>query len=178
MSRYSPPYPLNTFPTPTPLADPLHHSLRERRRGTRRPCRWPRLNRPPTLAMVARSLRRRKGMRAVSRRAALALGLGTAAAWAGRRGARATPSEADAEIAKFTGGKSAAEGRIAIDLPEIAENGTAVPLGVTVESPMTAADRITDILVVADGNPNPRVGAFSFTPLSARAEVSTRIRLN
>jgi len=117
-------------------------------------------------------------MRAVSRRAALALGLGTAAAWAGWRGARATPSEADAEIAKFTGGKSAAEGRIAIDLPEIAENGTAVPLGVTIESPMTGADRITDILVVADGNPNPRVAAFRFTPLSARAEVSTRIRLN
>ena len=117
-------------------------------------------------------------MRAVSRRAALALGLGTAAAWAGRRGARATPSEADAEIAKFTGGKSAEEGRIAIDLPEIAENGTAVPLGVTVESPMTASDRITDLLVVADGNPNPRIAAFRFTPLSARAEVSTRIRLN
>src|SRR5262249_32090338 len=119
-----------------------------------------------------------KEMRAVSRRAALALGLGTAAAWAGRRGARATPSEADAEIAKFTGGKSAAEGRIAIDLPEIAENGTAVPLGVTVESPRPAAAGIPDILVVPDGNPNPRVAAFSFTPLSARAEVATRIRLN
>jgi sulfur-oxidizing protein SoxY len=117
-------------------------------------------------------------MRAVSRRAALALGLGTAAAWATARRARATPSEADAEIAKFTGGKSAEQGGIAIDLPEIAENGTAVPLAVTVESPMTAADWITDVLVVADGNPNARVAAFRFTPLSARAELATRIRLN
>src|SRR5262250_376295 len=98
-------------------------------------------------------------MRALSRRAALALGVGTAAAWAARP-ARATPSEANEAIAKFTGGKAAEAGRIAIDLPEIAENGTAVPLAVTIESPMTAADRITDVLVVADGNPNPRVAAF------------------
>ena len=117
-------------------------------------------------------------MRALNRRVALALGLGTAAAWAGAFRAHATPGEADAEIAKFTGGKAAEEGRIAIDLPEIAENGTAVPLGVTVESPMTAADRITEVLVLADGNPNPRVATFRFTPLSARADVATRIRLN
>ena len=116
-------------------------------------------------------------MRALSRRAALALGAGTAAAWAAGR-ARATPGEADEAIAKFTGAKAPEPGRIAIDLPEIAENGTAVPLGVTVESPMTAADRITDVLVVADGNPNPRVAAFHFTAMSGRAEVATRIRLN
>jgi len=117
-------------------------------------------------------------MRALSRRAALALGVGTAAAWGAAGRARATPSEADAAIAKFTGGKQPEPGRIAIDLPEIAENGTAVPLAVTVESPMTAAERVTDVLVVADGNPNPRVAAFHFTPMSARAEVATRIRLN
>jgi sulfur-oxidizing protein SoxY len=116
-------------------------------------------------------------MPALSRRAALALGLGTAAAWATGR-ARATPSEAEAEIAKFTGGKRAEAARIAIDLPEIAENGAAVPLAVNVESPMTAADRVTDLLVVADGNPNPRVAAFNFSPMSARAEIATRIRLN
>jgi sulfur-oxidizing protein SoxY len=116
-------------------------------------------------------------MRVVSRRAALALGVGTAATLATIR-ARATPSEAEEAIAKFTGGKQPMEGRVAIDLPEIAENGTAVPLAVTVESPMTEADRITDVLVVADGNPNPRVATFHFTPLSGRAEVATRIRLN
>jgi sulfur-oxidizing protein SoxY len=104
--------------------------------------------------------------------------MGVAAVLAAARRVRATPSEADEAIAKFTGGKPAEEGRIAIDLPEIAENGTAVPLAVTVESPMTPADRITDVLVVADGNPNPRVATFRFTPFSARAEVATRIRLN
>ncbi|MBV8752765.1 MAG: thiosulfate oxidation carrier protein SoxY [Hyphomicrobiales bacterium] len=116
-------------------------------------------------------------MGALSRRAALALGLGTAAALAADP-ARATPGEADEAIGKFTGGKAAEPGPITIDLPEIAENGTAVPLTVTVESPMTASDRITDVLVVADGNPNPRVATFRFTPMSGRAEVATRIRLN
>lgn len=117
-------------------------------------------------------------MRALSRRAAMVLGVATAAAWAGAGRARATPSEADEAIAKFTGGKAPEPGRIAIDLPEIAENGTAVPLAVSIESPMTAADRITDVLVVADGNPNPRVAAFHFTPMSGRADIATRIRLN
>ena len=117
-------------------------------------------------------------MRSLSRRAALVLGLGTAAALAGAERVSATPSEADEAIAKFTGGRPAEAGRIAIDLPEIAENGTAVPLTVTIESPMSASDRITDLLVVADGNPNPRVATFRFTPMSGRAEVATRIRLN
>ena len=116
-------------------------------------------------------------MRALSRRDVLVLGMGTAAAWAGPGRARATPNEAEAEIAKFTGGKRAEPGRIAIDLPEIAENGNAIQLSVAVESPMTPADHITDVLVVADGNPNPRIAAFRFTPLSGRAEAATRIRL-
>ncbi len=117
-------------------------------------------------------------MRGLTRRDALMLGLGTAAVTlAGPEAVRATPSEAEAEIAKFTGGKPAAQGRISIDLPEIAENGNAVPLSLAIESPMTPADHITDVLVVADGNPNPRVAAFRFSPLSGRAEASTRIRL-
>ena len=116
-------------------------------------------------------------MRALSRRDVLVLGMGTAAVLADPGRARATPGEAEAEIAKFTGGKRAAPGRIAIDLPEIAENGNAIQLSVAVESPMTPADHITDVLVVADGNPNPRIAAFRFTPMSGRAEAATRIRL-
>src|SRR5262245_1714727 len=114
-------------------------------------------------------------MRSLNRRAALALGIGTAAAWVGAGRARGTPSEAAEASAQFTGRQQPEAGRIAIDLPEIAENGTAVPRSVTVESPMTTSDRITDVLVVADGNPNPRVAMFQFTPMSGRAEVATRI---
>jgi sulfur-oxidizing protein SoxY len=90
---------------------------------------------------------------------------------------RAASNGAEAEIAKFTGGKTAEPGRIAIDLPEIAENGTAVPLAVTVQSPMTAADHVAEVLVIADANPMPRIATFHFTALSGRAEAATRIRL-
>ena len=118
-------------------------------------------------------------MRHLSRRAALALGAGGAAitiiGWDGR--AFAAAKEAAAEIAKFTGGKDAEKGKVSIELPEIAENGNTVPLSVTVESPMTADDHVSEILVVADGNPNPGVATFHLSPMSGKAEASTRIRL-
>jgi len=36
---------------------------------------------------------------------------------------------------------------------------------------------VTDVLIVADGNPRPGVATFKFTELSGEAEASTRIRL-
>ena len=89
----------------------------------------------------------------------------------------ATPAESDAEIAKFTGGKAMDKGKIAIDLPEIAENGNTVPLSIVVDSPMTDANYISDILVVADGNPRPGIATFHLTPASGKATAATRIRL-
>ena len=118
-------------------------------------------------------------MTARSRREALALGAGTAAlALIGEIApAAATPQEAAEVIAKFTGGKTAEKGKITIDLPEIAENGNTVPLTITVESPMTADDHVSDIIVVAEGNPRPGLATFHLSPLSGRAEAATRIRL-
>jgi sulfur-oxidizing protein SoxY len=118
-------------------------------------------------------------MRHLSRRAALALGAGTAAigivGWGG--GVLATPKAAADDIARFTGGKTAEQGKITIELPEIAENGNTVPLSVAVDAPMTEADHVTEVLVVAEGNPNPGVATFRFTAMSGKAEASTRIRL-
>ncbi len=118
-------------------------------------------------------------MRHLSRRAALALGAGSAAialvGWS--KSASATPQAAAADIAKFTGGAKPETGKISIELPEIAENGNTVPLSISVDAPMTSADYVSDVLVVAEGNPNPGVATFHFTPLSGKAEASTRIRL-
>ena len=83
----------------------------------------------------------------------------------------------DEAIAKFTGGKTPATGRIKLDVPEIAENGNTVPMTVTVESPMTAQSYVSDVLIVADGNPNAGVATFHFTPATGVAEANTRIRL-
>lgn len=118
-------------------------------------------------------------MRQLSRRAALALGAGgaalTIAGW--NNSAFAAAKEAAEEIAKFTGGKEPAKGKISIELPEIAENGNTVPLAISVDAPMTANDYVSEVLVVADGNPRPGVAKFTFSPLSGRADASTRIRL-
>ena len=118
-------------------------------------------------------------MRRMSRRQALALGAGSAAiAIAGGVGSvAAAVKDAEADIAKFTGGKAAEKGRITIDLPEIAENGNTVPLSISVDSPMTAESHVSDVLVVADGNPRSGLATFHFTPMSGKAEAATRIRL-
>jgi sulfur-oxidizing protein SoxY len=92
-------------------------------------------------------------------------------------GSRALAAATEEAIAAFTGGAAVGEGRIALDAPEIAENGNSVPVAVKVESPMTAEDHVASVLLLADGNPNPAVATMYFTPLSGVAEASTRIRL-
>jgi len=118
-------------------------------------------------------------MRLLSRRTALALGASSAAfTFIGlSEDASAAAKEAADMMAKFTGGKTVQQGKVSIELPEIAENGNTVPLSISVDAPMTADNYVRDILVVADGNPNPGVATFQFSPLSGKAEASTRIRL-
>jgi sulfur-oxidizing protein SoxY len=114
----------------------------------------------------------------LSRRRTLALGAGWVTASIVDLPAWALPADAQAEIAKFTGGKAAEPGPIAIDLPEIAENGNTVPLAIVVDHPMTAEKYVSDILVVSDGNPRPGFATFHLTPMSGRADAATRVRLN
>ncbi len=116
-------------------------------------------------------------MSSLSRRSALMLGAGVVVTLLAADEAMATPAEADAAIAKFTGGKTAENGKVAIDLPEIAENGNTVPLSIAVDSPMDADDYVSEILVVCDGNPNPGIARFHLSPMAGRAEAATRIRL-
>ncbi len=80
-------------------------------------------------------------------------------------------------IKKIVGDKTITEGRISLDLPTIAENGMVVPLNFEVQSPMTADDYVRSVHFFADGNPNPQVADYSFTPLSPKAAAQLRIRL-
>jgi sulfur-oxidizing protein SoxY len=92
------------------------------------------------------------------------------------RGASATPEAAKALLQTLAKGEPK-EGRITIRAPEIAENGNAVPVTVSVESPMTDSDHVKALHVVADGNPNPGVASFVMTPLAGKAEVQIRVRM-
>src|SRR5512140_3267547 len=114
-----------------------------------------------------------------NRRQALALGAGvmTLAALGVSSGPALAKNDADEAIKKFTGGKTPVQGKIKLDLPEIAENGNTVPMTVSVESPMTEQSHVTDVLIVADENPRSGVVTFHFSPASGVAEANTRVRL-
>ncbi len=89
----------------------------------------------------------------------------------------AAPEQVAAEIKKLFGDKKLIDGKIKIDLPSIAENGLVVPLNFEVESPMTDKDYVKAVHFFSEGNPNPLVAAFAFTPLSPKAAAAIRIRL-
>ena len=114
-----------------------------------------------------------------NRRQALALGAGamTVAVLGAPSGPALAKNDAEEAIKKFTGGKTPVQGKVKLDLPEIAENGNTVPMTVTVESPMTEQSHVTDVLIVADENPRSGVVTFHFSPASGVAEANTRIRL-
>jgi sulfur-oxidizing protein SoxY len=117
-------------------------------------------------------------MKNFSRRQVLAIGagVGTTVFFDGLAPAFADNGAIEA-IKAFTGGKTPADGRVRLDLPEIAENGNTVPMSVSVDSPMTEQSYVSDVLVVSDGNPRPGVVTFHFSPASGVAEANTRIRL-
>ncbi len=92
------------------------------------------------------------------------------------RGALSTPDSTREWLAGLAKG-AAKEGKVSLKAPEIAENGNAVPLTVSVESEMSDKSYVKALYVAADGNPNPGVAIYEFTPMSGKAEVQMRIRL-
>jgi sulfur-oxidizing protein SoxY len=115
----------------------------------------------------------------MTRRDCWTIGVGALAmaAWGGSAPPALAANDAGELIKKFTGGKTATEGRVRLDLPEIAENGNTVPMTVSVESPMTEQSYVSDVLIVAEGNPRGGIATFHFSPASGVAEANTRIRL-
>ena len=91
--------------------------------------------------------------------------------------ARATPAAMQEAIRKVVGSARVNTGRVTLDVPPLSENGHAVPLAVSVESPMTAADHVRAIHIFTEKNPQPEVVSFHLGPRAGRASVATRIRL-
>lgn len=91
--------------------------------------------------------------------------------------ARADDSLAADAIKALTRGAAITSGRVAIVMPELAENGNTVAMTVTVDSPMTAADHVRAIHVIAEKNPIARVVSFHLGPRAGRAKVAANIRL-
>jgi sulfur-oxidizing protein SoxY len=94
------------------------------------------------------------------------------------RSAAAAENDLAPIIAKITGGKPLQAGRVKVDTPVLADNGHSVPLKLSVESPMTAADHVQAITVLSDRNPRPVIATYHLGPRAGRAQIATRIRLN
>jgi sulfur-oxidizing protein SoxY len=95
------------------------------------------------------------------------------------RTAQATRAEAMAAIQERIGdSEPVSSSKIELDVPEIAENGSTVPMGVKVDSPMSDDDHVKAVHVMATKNPDPEIITFRFSRLSGRAEAQTRMRLS
>ena len=80
-------------------------------------------------------------------------------------------------IHKVVGAARVNQGRVKLELPPLVENGNTVPLTVSAESPMTAADHVKALHLFTEKNPQPDVASFRFGPRAGRASVATRMRL-
>ncbi|MFG1348911.1 thiosulfate oxidation carrier protein SoxY [Xanthobacter autotrophicus] len=114
---------------------------------------------------------------ATRRRALQLAGIAALAAVLAPRMSFATEAQVAEEMKKLFGGKVMGEGRVKLDVPEIAENGLVVPINIDVDSPMTDTDFVKSVHVFADGNPLPQVLTYTFTPQSGKASASARMRL-
>src|SRR4029450_8647472 len=85
--------------------------------------------------------------------------------------ARATPAAMQEAIRKVVGSARVNPGRVKLDLPPLSENGNTVPLSVSAESPMTAADHVKALHVFNEKNQQPDVASFSFGPPAATQTV-------
>lgn len=116
-----------------------------------------------------------------SRRSLLRHAVGAVAAGSGWlmlvRPAGATPEALQAEISRFTGGATVDTGRVKLQIAELVENGNAVPVTISVDSPMSVADHVKRIALFNQRNPLPDVAIFELSPANGLAEVGTRMRL-
>lgn len=83
----------------------------------------------------------------------------------------------DEALKKVMGEAKPVDGKITLDLPEIAENGNTVPFTLSVESPMTEDNYVKALHILASANPQADVASFTFTPMSGKAAASSRMRL-
>lgn len=93
------------------------------------------------------------------------------------RPAGATPDSMATAINQVTGGKPVTPGKVRLSIPPLVENGNAVAVTVSVDSPMTEQDHVTAIHIFTEKNPLPNVIGVRLGARAGKAEVATRIRL-
>ncbi len=93
-----------------------------------------------------------------------------------------TPATLEAAISAFARGTkvtsgTVTSGKVKFDIAELIDNGNAVPISITVDSPMTDTDYVVAVAVFNEKNPQREVIKCKLSPFAGRAQISTRIRL-
>jgi len=85
----------------------------------------------------------------------------------------------DAAIKRVFGGRPMKDGTgvVKLEVPLIAENGAVVPMSVEVTSPMTPANYVKTIYVVADKNRIPIAFRATLNPEAGQAVIGATVRL-
>ena len=110
------------------------------------------------------------------RRRFLATGAGLVAAVCMREVA-AADGDLRALVRAYAGDGTVREGRVRFEIAPLVDNGNSVPITVSVESPMSATDRVVGIAIFNEKNPEHDVAKFTLSARSGTVRVSTRIRL-
>jgi len=133
-----------------------------------------------------RKLTRRDLLRALgiigSTSVAVSLGLGgfmKVAAQQTQPGMPQPDEKVEATIKRLFGNRaiSSADGKVKLEAPLIAENGSVVPVTVEVDFPMIPNKYVKSIYIISDKNRRPLNAKFSLTPEVGKAAISTNIRL-
>ena len=93
------------------------------------------------------------------------------------RPATATPDELSAAMRETFGERSIARGKVKLTMPRLAENGSVVPVTVSVDSPMTPQDYVRSVHLFAEKNHIPRILDAQFGPRNGKAVLSSRVRV-
>ena len=117
-------------------------------------------------------------MKLIPRRQAMCLLTGVVASSLFSPKSFATPDKVASRISEITNGKKVSDIDIYLDMPEIAENGNQVKIVFEIDSPMSEAEYVKTVYVFADGNPEPDVAKFNFTPAMGACGATTRMRLS
>ena len=93
------------------------------------------------------------------------------------RPATATPDELAIALHETFGDHLINRGRVKLELPRLAENGSVVPVTISVDSPMTEQDHVKGIHLFAQKNHLPRILEAQLGPYNGKAVVSSRVRV-
>jgi sulfur-oxidizing protein SoxY len=93
------------------------------------------------------------------------------------RPATATPDELTGALRETFGDRPMRRGRVRLEMPRLAENGSVVPVTVSVDSPMTQRDYVKSIHLFSEKNHVPWMLQVQLGPCNGRARLASRVRV-